>query len=354
MQVSMVNIISKKKKIFFVVGTHSLLSGFGLVEIIVVVSIVTVALWGFLQSEIFAFRLFSVEKKYQTAAWYGREGIEAMRAVRDESWAANIAGLLFGTSYYPVIQNGKWKLTQIAPPKLDGMYDRSLVINRVYRDESDQIAPSGTEDTRTRKVTSRVTWENRTVEFSTYITDFQSSLAPLQESKVIFYEGATEDGDLAHFPSQDLGEGDPAESFTTPSSPQYRVTRVDLFLRNATTTPSPIYVELRKSATSAALATSQTITSSTIATTSLAWVEFRFSPAILLATSTTYFLRVRSIPSSTDAASGSAGTMRWAYATPGTYPDGKAYRYIGRLSNPLDAGDPLDGYDFGFRVYALQ
>ncbi len=329
-------------------------AGFGLIEIIVVTAVVTVALFGFLQTSILSVQLLRREKENLEAVMLAQEGIEAIRSVRDESWTNNIAPLSNGASYYPVVQNSKWILATSSQGFINGKYTRYVVFEEVLRNAQDRIAPSGTPDPDTKKVTARVGWDGKTTELVTYITNFPASLGKPQEVKTISFEDAPTDGDLANFPSNNSGDGDPAQSFTTIGSIQ--VTKVELFLKRTTAAPSNIYAELRLAPTGTVLGTSNTITSSTISNGPLSWVEFRFPDFVSLAAATQYYIRLRSIPASTDAGGGSQGTIHWGYRQTALspYAGGVARRYIGRLSNPSDAGQLLDQYDFGFRVYALQ
>lgn len=332
-------------------------SGFGLIEIVVVTAVVTTALFAFSQAGILAVRLLRAEKENLEAVLLAQEGMEATRSLRDESWANNIATLANGTTYYPIVENGKWKFSFVSPGILNGKYTRAVIFDEVRRDAQDRIAVSGTVDSDTRKVTARVTWGSKQKELITYVTNFPASLSWPQESKVIFFEGATTDVDLANFPSNNAGNGDPAQGFTTLSS-AINVTKVELYLRRTTASSSNVYAELRSSPTGAVLGTSNIITSSTISNTTQSWVDFRFNPAVNLAALTKYYIRLRSMPSSTDAGSGSQGTINWGYLQSSGSPYGghgnEARRYIGRLSNPNDAGQELDQYDFGFKIYALQ
>lgn len=328
--------------------------GFGLIEIVVVTAVVTTALFAFSQAGILSVRLLRAEKENLEATLLAQEAMEAVRSLRDESWTNNIAALTNGTTYYPMVENGKWKLATVSPGVLNGKYTRTILFDEVRRDAQDKIASSGTVDSGTRKVTARVTWDAKQKELVTYLTNFSASLGWPQESKLIFFEDATTDADLASFPSNNAGDGDPAQSFATMGAIQ--ATKVELFLRRITSTPSNIYVELRPSPTGTVAATSNTINSSTITSASLSWVEFRFPDNVSLNAGATYYIRLRSSPSSTDVGSGSVGTIYWGYkqVSGSPYAGGEARRYIGRLSNPADAGQLLDQYDFGFRIYALQ
>ena len=334
---------------------RKLLTGFGLIEVIVVTAIVSAALAGFLQASILSVRLLHAEREMLEATMLAQEALEAVRSMRDESWTNNIATLVNGTIYYPVIVNSKWNLVTDNPGLLNNIYTRQITFSQVFRDGSDDIASSGTADVGTRKVTVTVSWGSKQTQLVSYLTNFQEQLSLPKESKVISFEGAITDADIISFPSDNAGDGDPAQSFTTLAS-AIKVTRVDAYLRRTTSSPSDIYAEIRTSPTGAVLGTSNLITASTIATSTPAWVEFRFSPEVSLSASTLYYIRLRSIPASTADGSGSNGAVDWAYLQTASspYSGGAARRYIGRLGNPADAGVQLDQYDFGFKVYALQ
>jgi len=336
--------------------------GFGLIEIVIVTAVVTVALFAFLQAGVLAVRLLGAEKENLEATLLAKEALEAVRSARDESWTSNIAALANGTNYYPVVVNSKWSLTAVPPALINNKYTRYVIFDKVFRDGRDRIASSGTLDPNTKKVTARIEWikhtgsggVNSSAELTTYITNFLEPLGGSTETKTIFFEDATTDANLAVFPSNNAGDGDPAQSFTALTS--LKTSKVELFLRRATVSPSDIYAELRTSPAGAILGTSNIITSSTISNSIFSWVEFRFSIPVSLAAATVYYIRLRSVPSSTDASSGSAGTVNWGYkqTPPSPYGGGEARRYIGRLSNPSDSGQILDQYDYGFRVYAIQ
>lgn len=328
---------------------------FGLIEIIIVTAIVSATLAGFLQVSILSIRLLRAEQYNLEATLLAQEAMEAVRSIRDESWTNNIAPLVYDTIYYPIVVNSKWMMSTINPGLFNNRYTRQVVLTEVFRNGTDDIAASGTSDDGTRKVTVTVSWENKNVQLVMYLTNFQGQLLGISESKIISYEGAVVDSNIINFPSNNLGDGDPAQSFTTLAAAP-KVTRVDALIRRTTSSPSDIYAEIRATPTGVALGTSNLITGSSIAASPGTWVEFRFAPEVSLSASTLYYIILRSIPSSTNAASGSAGSINWVYlqTPPSPYSGGVARRYMGRLSNPADAGEQLDQYDFGFKVYALQ
>ena len=172
----------------------------------------------------------------------------------------------------------------------------------------------------------------------------------------IEYTGGTTDADLASFPANSEF-GYPAQSFTVGADDIY-IRRVDLYMRRATSTsPSDIHMEIRETSTVGnVLGRSWRVTGSSLPT-NLSWVPFTFPSPIFLSTTTQYFLRLRSLPSSNIASFGASGTIHWAYehsaSSPPAYGGGDAWRYVGRLDNPSDPGQqlgPVDQYDFSFRI----
>lgn len=329
--------------------------GFGLTEIIIVSAIITTALFGFSQTGILSVKTLRSEKEKLEAILLAQEALETVRSLRDESWTSNITPLVNGTSYYPIVENNKWKLTTVSPGLINGIYDRYVILSDVLRDASDKISGAGVLDPGTKMVIARVVWPARTMELQTYITNFQATLPRPQDSKIVFFEDATTDASLGNFPSMSAGDGDLAQSFTTPAS-QIEVTRIELYLKRAASTPSNIYVEIRTTTTGAILGTSNVINSATITNSAPSWVTFYFDNPIVLNPSLIYFIRLRSVPSSTDAGSGSAGLIHWNHKStpPSPYSGGQAVINIGRLSDTSNSGVVQATYDFGFRVYDLQ
>lgn len=327
--------------------------GFGLIEIVIVCGIVVMTFLVFMRAETVALRLFRAGQENMESSLLAGEGLEAVRSVRDESWTNNIALLddTGVTHYYPVVQNGKWQLVTAAQPLINGIYTRFVTFNKVFRDGQDKIAVSGTADPNTRKMTSQVQWGSKTTSLVSYITDFQASLGVLAETKTVSYEDAPIESNF-NFPSGN-GSGDLTQSFTTPAS-AIKVSRIDLKLRrDATTVPSDAYVELRANAVGVGtvLGVSNQITGTTIATSSAAWVEFRFQNFVPLSANKRYVIRLRSTPNSNNNGSGGAGLLYWEYKSSNPYSGGVASSSVAHLSDPNYGGTLLSAYDFGFKVY---
>lgn len=324
--------------------------GFGLIEIVIATAVITLALSAFLHGGALALRLLNAEKENLETALLAKEGLNAVRSLRDEAWN-NVASSTVGTTYYPVIENGKWRLSTSDPGVINGKYTRKIIFDRVYRNNSDQIASAGNEDSNTRKATVEISGNGKIYRMFSYFTNFQAFLGIPTETKTIFFEDAPADNNFANFPSPNTGTGDPAQSFTTAGA--IDITKIELLLRRAAPSPSHIYAEIRTSPIGVVLGTSQTINGTSIASSSPSWVSFRFEIPLSLIASAKYYIRLRSSPASGDAGSGSSGMINWSYRqTPGDpFAGGEAYTGIGKFSNPLDSGTIQSDYDFAFRIY---
>lgn len=148
--------------------------GFGLVEVVVAVSIAAfsiVVVW-----QVYALFLglsLSNSSLFQ-ASFLAEEGIEAVKFMRDESWTTNIATLSEDVPYTLVFTGTAWETTT-APALIDGQFDRKVVLTGVERDASGDITSSGSPDSNTKKVTVTVSWvkdnATSTKEITTYVTN---------------------------------------------------------------------------------------------------------------------------------------------------------------------------------------
>src|SRR3989344_5849188 len=151
-------------------------SGFGLVEIVVVTGIILMTFFGFSQAGLLSLRLLQSEKENLQAMLLAQEAMEAVRAIRDESWVNNITPLANGTPYYLITENGLWRITAASPGSLNGKYLRSIMFDQVFRKSSDpgkdQISSGGDtydDSAYTRKVTVRVAWEAKEKILTSYL-----------------------------------------------------------------------------------------------------------------------------------------------------------------------------------------
>ena len=149
--------------------------GIGLIEVIVCLTIIAISFWTFLELTKYNLRIQKQTQAKMEAMTLAAETIEALRSIRDEDWD-NLASLSLETKYYPVISANKWALTSINPGSVNGIYDRWVVLEKVYRDVNDDISPSGMEDIQTKKITALVEWidhgQTEQINLTTYLTNW--------------------------------------------------------------------------------------------------------------------------------------------------------------------------------------
>ena len=149
-------------------------AGFSLVEALVAIGIATVVL----VSLLVAFQSFlraALDLPTRVKASYlAEEGLEALRIIRDQSWASSLGTLTVGNTYYLAFTGVVWQTTT-TPQYIDGRFLRSFTISSVARDGNDDITSSGgTIDLYTKKVTVSISWSTRsattTLTLPTYFT----------------------------------------------------------------------------------------------------------------------------------------------------------------------------------------
>jgi type II secretory pathway pseudopilin PulG len=129
--------------------------GFGLLEIVVVssiIAIVTIAIVGSLQSYI---RVAQVGAQNSQALLLTEEGAEILQLFRDNGWTTNIAPLALNTPY-SLYWDGSQYLATTTATIISGTYYRTVTFYPVNRDVNSNIASTGVLDPNTRKVTIRI------------------------------------------------------------------------------------------------------------------------------------------------------------------------------------------------------
>lgn len=146
--------------------------GFGLIEIVVGVSILAISLVGIGAVAQKSLMLSRQALQETQANFLLEEGAEVMRFFRDTAWA-NISGLSTTTTYY-LTYGSDWATTTTLT-KVDNFFTRSITVADVKREAGDDIFPSGTYDSGTKKISVTLSWLNgfststKTVQF--YLTD---------------------------------------------------------------------------------------------------------------------------------------------------------------------------------------
>ncbi len=151
--------------------------GIALIEAVIAVSIISLVFVGSLTTlnlyvNSWTKNLASIKSSYLLA-----EGAEAVYLLRDGSWS-NISSLNPNTKYYFVWNGSAW-VTSTTPVQVDGVYDRYVIFEPVYRDASDNIAESGTADDRSKLATVYVGYLNNnattTASVRLYVFDLYES-----------------------------------------------------------------------------------------------------------------------------------------------------------------------------------
>ena len=148
-------------------------SGFGLMEIIISITLISVSLFAFATVSRIAFRAVLESSDRQRGGFLLEEGFEAIKTIRDDGWT-NISSLTLDMSYHLVFSGGTWSATT-SSQLIDGIFTRTFMLGEVFRNASDNIASSGTSDPGTRRMEIEVTWEERgderTMSAVSYITN---------------------------------------------------------------------------------------------------------------------------------------------------------------------------------------
>ncbi|MBI2046012.1 MAG: hypothetical protein HYT28_01145 [Parcubacteria group bacterium] len=153
-------------------------SGFGLVEVLVGVSIISLTLIGVVFLGGSYEKLSRNARAAIRAEFLLEEGIEGLRSMRDTGWQ-NIAELVTDAPYAILLENGVYTATT-SPQILDGAYTRALTVSPVYRDADFRIVADGggTIDNDTKHITATISW---TEAGTTTVRVLQTYLANLFE-----------------------------------------------------------------------------------------------------------------------------------------------------------------------------
>ena len=151
--------------------------GFGIIEILIVIFIVTMALASLMQLYNLFLKSERHSEKYIQATLLAQEALEATRNIRDAGWT-NISGLTTGAQYHPVVAGSPPAWNMAAGAETISSFTRQVVLEQVYRDADDNIVESGgTEDVGSRKVIATVSWsdagQNQSISIFTYLMNWR-------------------------------------------------------------------------------------------------------------------------------------------------------------------------------------
>lgn len=135
--------------------------GFGLIEIIVGGAVLATSLLGISAYYQQSLRVSRSTAQLVQASLLLEESLEVAKFFRDTGWT-NISTPATGTIYYLSFNGTNWA-TSTTNTYIDGVFERTIRLDDVYRSGTDDIVTSGgTIDTGTRKVTATVSWWDRT------------------------------------------------------------------------------------------------------------------------------------------------------------------------------------------------
>lgn len=146
--------------------------GFGLIEMVVGISVLSISLVGIGAVAQRSLALSRQSLQETQANFLLEEGSEVVRSFRDKGWV-NIGNLSTTTTYY-LTYGSTWATTTTAS-KIDNTFTRTITVSDVTRDVNDDIAASGTYDSGTKKITVTLSWvsgfatSTKTVQM--YLTD---------------------------------------------------------------------------------------------------------------------------------------------------------------------------------------
>lgn len=154
--------------------------GFSMVEIVLAIVLSVVFFLAIYEIILFSNKAIAITLRKVEAIHFAQEGVEAVRLMRNNSWATNIDVVPNNTTHYIIMVGDQWILTLVQPSMLNDTYTRTIIFNEVQRDANgDIVASGGVVDTKTRKVISSVSWSEKGVPYSSkleiYITNILSN-----------------------------------------------------------------------------------------------------------------------------------------------------------------------------------
>lgn len=148
--------------------------GVGLVEMIVGLSVFVIIVLSFIISLNYFIKNSILGTKTVQSYFLTEEGLEAIKSMRNNSWATNINQLVSGQEYYFYFNGSKWESTT-TPIKIDDFFTRKFNLENIYRDTNGDISSSGVLDAGSKKVNVSVSYSIKenviTKNLSTVITN---------------------------------------------------------------------------------------------------------------------------------------------------------------------------------------
>jgi autotransporter-associated beta strand protein len=152
-------------------------SGFSVVEIILASAIFMIFSSGAIFVVLQSFDANRLGAEEASATQFASEGIEAVRSIRNQSFAN-----LVNSTGTGITRNGSGVWTFGGVNNTFNKYTRIITVSSVQRDGSGNIVASGgTTDANTKKIVSKVTWSFtptrvNTVTLTTYLTNWAAAV----------------------------------------------------------------------------------------------------------------------------------------------------------------------------------
>lgn len=154
-------------------------TGFSVIEVLIAVSIITIAFINFLGIVSFSLKSSAFIKKTTQANFLAQETMETVRSFRDSTkWSVDGLGFLnTDISYRPVLNAGappNWVMN-LGQETANG-FTRSVVFKKVSRDSEGRIEAvynSLNDNSKTRKTVVTVSFGTRSVELTSYFSNWQ-------------------------------------------------------------------------------------------------------------------------------------------------------------------------------------
>ncbi len=159
------------------------IKGSGLLEIVIVVSLITLVISACVGAVNLYVTLSLKNTDSIKVGYLLEEGIEAVKIIRDNDYTTYITPLTASSTYYLLMNNTAWVATT-TPVLINNMFVRTISFSNVYRNSDDDIITSGsggTLDSGTKLLTVTVSWRDAVSKattsksISTYITNLFDS-----------------------------------------------------------------------------------------------------------------------------------------------------------------------------------
>lgn len=149
--------------------------GILIMELLAVVAIIIIGLVSLLGVTASSLQFSRQIKENDQAKALAEEALEAVRNFRDgTTWNTNGLGTLtLNIAYHPEKTGTPPRWNLVLGQETINSFTRKVVIKKVFRDTNSNIMPTGTEDVNTKMIVATVSWGTKTVEISTYLTNWR-------------------------------------------------------------------------------------------------------------------------------------------------------------------------------------